>query len=145
MVTQLSPGRKYKILLVDDDRFISDIYALKFSKAGHNLVVANSVNDAIKKLQEGNDYDAIATDLIMPGRDGFEFLQEAGEAGLLGDSVIIVLSNQDSRDVKEKFKALGAVEHVVKAHAMPNEVLNIVQCTIDRHKYNSSDTTCPNV
>ncbi len=145
MATQLTPGRKYKILLIDDDKFISDMYALKFSKAGHELVVASSVAEALKKLREGNDYDAIATDLIMPEKDGFEFLQEAGKEGLLGDSVIIVLSNQDSKDVKDRFKALGAVEHIVKAHAMPNEVLNIVQCAIDRHKYNGSDNTCPNV
>ncbi len=137
--------KKYKILLVDDDKFISDMYALKFSNAGHELVVANSVADALNLLKEGNDYDAIATDLIMPGKDGFDFLQEAGKKGLLGDSVIIVLSNQDSKDVKDKFKALGAKEHIVKAHAMPNEVLSIIECTIDKYKNNKSDLVCNNI
>ncbi len=142
MATQPTKGRKYKILLIDDDTFISDMYALKFSKAGHDLVVANSVDDALAKLRNGNDYDAIATDLIMPVKDGFEFLTEAKADGLLKDSVILVLSNQDSDDVKDTFKKLGAVEHIVKAHALPNEVLKMVECAIDKYKYGNTNTAC---
>ncbi len=145
MATQPTKGRKYKILLVDDDTFISDMYALKFSKAGHELVVANSVDDALAKLRDGNDYDAVATDLIMPGKDGFDFLTEAQGEDLLSDSVILVLSNQNSDDVKEKFKKLGAKEHIVKAHALPNEVLKMVECAIDKYKYGSTDATCGKV
>jgi len=145
MVTQITKGRKYKILLIDDDTFISDMYALKFGRAGHELVVASSVEDALTKLRDGNDYDAIATDLIMPVKDGFEFLEEAKEEDLLKESVIIVLSNQDGPDIKEKFKKLGAVEHIVKAHALPNEVLKMVECAIDKHKYGGTDPTCKNL
>jgi len=145
MATKPTEGRKYKILLVDDDTFISDMYALKFSRAGHELVVANSVEDALAKLRTGNDYDAIATDLIMPVKDGFEFLTEAKADDLLKDSVILVLSNQDSNNVKDKFKELGAVEHIVKAHALPNEVLKMVECAIDKHKYGGTDATCANI
>jgi len=145
MATEPTKGRKYKILLVDDDTFISDMYALKFSRAGHELVVANSVEDALAKLRTGNDYDAIATDLIMPVKDGFEFLTEAKADDLLKDSVILVLSNQDSYDVKDKFKELGAVEHIVKAHALPNEVLKMVECAIDKYKYGGTDSSCTKI
>jgi CheY-like chemotaxis protein len=126
--------KKYKLLFVDDDTFISDMYALKFSNAGHELVVANSVDDALDKLREGNDYDAIATDLIMPGKDGFEFLEQARMEKLIGDSIVIVLSNQDEPEIKEKFKSLGAVQHIVKAHALPNEVLKMVEAAIENHR-----------
>ncbi len=138
----MKKDRKYKILLIDDDTFISDMYALKFTGAGHELVVANSVNDALVKLREGNDYDAIATDLIMPVKDGFDFLREAREENLLGDSVIIVLSNQADTDAKQTFESLGAVAHIVKAHALPNEVLKMVECAIAKHKYNETDPMC---
>jgi DNA-binding response OmpR family regulator len=133
----------YKILLVDDDTFISDMYALKFSNAGHELDVANSVDDALKKLQAGNEYDAVATDLIMPEKDGFDFLKEGRDKELFGDAVLIVLSNQDDHEVKEKFKTLGALEHIVKAHALPNEVVARVVCAIDAHKYDGKDGKCP--
>jgi len=145
MVTQITKGRKYKILLVDDDTFISDMYALKFSKAGHELVVANTVDDALAKLRSANDYDAIATDLIMPGKDGFDFLTEARNEELIGDSVVLVLSNQDSYDVKDKFKELGAVEHIVKAHALPNEVLKMVECAISKYKYGETSPSCEGI
>jgi CheY-like chemotaxis protein len=129
----MTKDKKYKLLFIDDDTFISDMYALKFSNEGHNLVVANSVDEALDKLREGNDYDAIATDLIMPGKDGFAFLEQARMENLLGDSVIIVLSNQDEPEVKTRFKELGAVEHIVKAHALPNEVLKITVNAIEKY------------
>ena len=70
----------------------------------------------------------------MPGKDGFEFLEQARMEKLLGDSVVIVLSNQDEPDIKKKFKSLGAVEHIVKAHALPNEVLEMVGAAIEKYK-----------
>lgn len=124
-------NKKYRILLVDDDIFISDMYALKFSKAGHDLVVAGSVDEALEKLREGNNYDAIATDLIMPGKDGFDFLQTASKENLLGNAVILALSNQDGPEVMKKFRELGVVKHIVKAHALPNEVLKMVEEAIE--------------
>ncbi len=125
---------KYKILLVDDDTFISDMYALKFSKAGHELDVANTVDEAIDKLRAHNDYDAIATDIIMPGKDGYDFLRIVQEEDLVGDAVILVLSNQDGPEEKKRFKKLGAKEHIVKAHALPNEVLEMIITSIDKYK-----------
>ncbi len=141
-MTEKTTKQKFKLLFVDDDTFISDMYALKFSNAGHELIVANSVDEALDKLREGNDYDAIATDLIMPGKDGFAFLEQARMENLLGDSVVLVLSNQDGPDVKERFKGLGAVEHIVKAHALPNEVLKMVECAINKYKYGKRSQQC---
>ena len=145
MTTNTQSKKLYRILLVDDDTFISDMYALKFGKAGHDLVVANSVDDALTILRNKNDFEAIATDLIMPQKDGYEFLETVNKEGLAGDSVIIVLSNQDGYDVKKRFKELGAKEHIVKAHALPNEVLRMVECAINKHKYGATDKTCANI
>jgi len=135
-------SKKYKVLLVDDDVFISDLYALKFNRAGHTLVVANSADEALELLRKEDDFDAIATDLIMPVKDGFEFLEEARENDLIKDAIIIVLSNQDGPDVRARFKGLGAKAHIVKAHALPNEVLKMVECAIDTYKYGGNNPQC---
>ncbi len=134
--------RSYKLLIVDDDKFISDMYVLKLERAGHKPVATVSVDDALQKLRENNDYDAIVTDLIMPKKDGFEFLEEASREHLLGNSVVLILSNQDGPDISEKAEKLGVSARIVKAHALPNEVLRMLECAIEKHKYGEETDEC---
>ena len=48
-----------KILLVDDDAFLIDMYAAKFSSLGHSVDTAKSVELALEKLRAGAVYDAV--------------------------------------------------------------------------------------
>lgn len=88
-------ANKYKILLVDDDQFLVDMYSLKFSQAGHEVSAASSGEEAIEKLQN-KEYkpDAVVFDLVMPKIDGFQLLREIREQKLVPDAALIVLSNQ---------------------------------------------------
>lgn len=134
-MTTAQTKHSFKVLLIDDDTFISDMYVLKFNRAGHELTVAGSAADALENLRAGHTYDAIATDMVMPGQDGLEFVKQIKQEGLLGDAVLLVLSNQDEPALVRDFRELGAKEHIVKAHHLPNEVLKMVECAIDTYKY----------
>jgi PleD family two-component response regulator len=64
-----------KLLIVEDDRFLSDMYQMKFVEAGWNVVTFPHANgDFIEKVVEVKP-DLISLDIVMPGRDGFEALQ----------------------------------------------------------------------
>jgi len=122
-----------RILLVDDDEFLRDMYCLKFSQAGHSIDSAPGAQTAIEKLQV-KDYtpDAVVFDLVMPKMDGFEFLKQIKEKKLAPGAKLIVLSNQGEKEDLERARSLGATGHIVKANAIPSEVLGIVEGIISK-------------
>jgi len=114
-----------KILLIDDDDYLSDMYLLKFQEEGHNVHSVQSAGEALALLESGERFDIIMLDLVMPGVDGFEFLSDARGRGLLDNIPVIVLTNQSREQDIEKAKALGACGYIVKASSIPSEIVKI--------------------
>lgn len=123
----------YRIYLVDDDRFLLDLYAVKFRNAGHDVSVFAGGEELITELKkEGSKApDAILLDLIMPGISGFETLEIIRKEKLAQGTKIIILSNQGQDSDIEKAKKLSADGYIVKASAIPSEVLAETLRTID--------------
>ncbi|HEY4505357.1 MAG TPA: response regulator [Candidatus Paceibacterota bacterium] len=116
--------KKLKILLIDDDRFLLDMYSLKFKKSGLDIDVVASSQTALEKLRAGGSYDIIILDIIMPGMDGLEFLKKVREEKILPNAVVIMLTNQ--ADDFEKAKSLGIDGYIIKATTIPSEVVDQV-------------------
>ena len=93
MSDQSSPSSK-KILLVDDDKFLLDMYAIKFSKAGYDVKTADSTDAGIKLIRDGFVPEIILADIVMPGMDGLEMVASIQKEKLSPKSVIIMLTNQ---------------------------------------------------
>ena len=125
----------YSILLVDDDTFLIDMYSLKFSQAGHAVRSAQGTEEALAILkEEGYTPDAVVFDLVMPAMDGFELLAHMRDEKLAPGAALIVLSNQGEKEDLDKARDLGAVGHIVKANAIPSEVLRMVEKLVAEHK-----------
>jgi CheY-like chemotaxis protein len=119
-------GEKRKILIIDDDTFLLDMYALKFSQNGFEVHTAPGGEQALEKLKGGLIPEIILTDIIMPGMDGFEMLKKINEQNLATTSVKVVLSNKGQQsDIEEGIK-LGASGYIVKANSTPTEVITQV-------------------
>ena len=88
---------KRKILIVDDDTFLLDMYALKFSQNNFEVHTASSGAQAIEKLTSGFNPDVLLMDIIMPEMDGFEMLTKINKEKLCPDSVKIILSNKSQQ------------------------------------------------
>ncbi|MFA6414757.1 MAG: response regulator [Candidatus Paceibacterota bacterium] len=114
----------YRVYLVDDDRFLLDLYAVKFKNAGHEISVFGSGEELLAALRKGDQKapDAILLDLIMPGIGGFETLQAIRKENLAKGTKIIILSNQGQDSDIEKAKQLSADGYIIKASAIPSEV-----------------------
>lgn len=113
-----------KILLVDDDSFLLDMYSLKFKKAGVEVSAVSSSINALDKLRAGEKYDVILLDIIMPGMDGMELLGNIRKENLCPEAIIVMLTNQP--DEIEKAKELGVSGYIVKATTIPSEVVEQV-------------------
>jgi len=118
----MAAGSK-SILIVDDDRFLIDMYSLKFKEEGFDVAVAQGGEEALTKLSDGKGPDVVLLDLIMPGVDGLEVLKTVKEKKLAPNSFFIVLSNQSQEGDITRAKELGAHHHIVKASAVPSEVV----------------------
>lgn len=116
----------YHIYLVDDDRFLLDLYSVKFRNAGHDVTVFNSGKDLIAALQKPDALrpDAILLDIIMPGMTGFETLEVIRKENLAESAKMIFLSNQGQPSDIENAKKLNADGYIIKASAIPSEVFN---------------------
>lgn len=121
----------YRVYLVDDDRFLLDLYAVKFKNAGHEVGVFGSGEDLLAALRKDPAPDAILLDLIMPGVGGFEALETIRKEQLAKGSKIIILSNQGQDSDIEKAKQLSADGYIIKASAIPSEVLAETLRTIE--------------
>lgn len=113
-------------MIVDDDRFLLDMYSIKFREGGHEVELCYGGEDALKKLREGATADAIILDIVMPQTDGFELLKRIREEGLGGDPALIILSNQGEIEDKKRAEEFQVDGYIVKASAIPSEVLKQV-------------------
>ncbi len=112
----------YRLYLVDDDRFLLDMYAVKFKTAGHEVTAFQNGEDAIAALRDKPAPDAMLLDIVMPGVDGFEILETIRKDKLAPTTKVIVLSNQGQESDIEKATTLGAAGYIIKASAIPSEV-----------------------
>lgn len=114
----------YRVYLVDDDRFLLELYAVKFRDAGHEVTVFGGGEGLLEALRKGDkEPDVILLDVIMPGMSGFEVLEIIRKENLAKRTKIIILSNQGQDSDLERAKQLNTDGYIIKASAIPSEVL----------------------
>src|SRR3989338_5564157 len=107
---------KRKILIVDDDSFLLDMYALKFSQNNFEVHTVPSGVQALEKLKSGLSPDVILMDIIMPELDGFKTLAQINEQKLCPNGVKIILSNKSEQKDIDEGNRLGVAGGIVKAN-----------------------------
>lgn len=118
------PTAPYRLYLVDDDRFLLDMYAVKFKAAGHEVTAFSGGEEVLKALREQPAPDALLIDIVMPGMTGFEILEVIKKENLAGTMKVIVLSNQGQESDIANARELGANGYIIKASAIPSEVFS---------------------
>lgn len=115
-----------KVLIVDDDKFLLNMYSMKFSKNNYEVNSASSGTNALDKIKGGYAPDIILLDIVMPGLDGFGVLETLKEDSLAPNSLIIMLTNQGQLSDIEKAKNFGIDGYIIKATTIPSEVVEEV-------------------
>ena len=115
-----------KILIVEDDNFLVDMYTTKFELEGFQVVSADNGEKGIE-LAQSESPDIILLDILMPKMDGFSTLIELKKDDATKDIPVILLTNLGQKeDVKKGFE-LGAAGYLIKAHFMPSEVVDKIK------------------
>ena len=119
-----------KILIIEDDVFLADLYKTKFNLEGFDVYVAYDGEKGLELVAKKKPA-VILLDLILPKVSGFAVLKSLKEDNKLKDIPIVLLTNLSQKADVEKGLSLGAVDYLIKAHFMPSEVVakikNLVQ------------------
>jgi DNA-binding response OmpR family regulator len=111
----MTEEKKWKLLVVEDDEFISAIYAKKLSMEGYDVRLAENGEKALAMMREERP-DLVLLDIIMPVKDGFETLREMRADEKLHDIRVVVLSNLSEDKEMSQTRELGAIDYLVKAN-----------------------------
>ena len=125
---------KIKILIVDDDAFLIDMYALKFTQNNFEVSTAFNGKEAIEKLTADFNPDIILLDIMMPEMDGFEMLEKMNKENISPASVKIILSNKGQQSDIDTGINLGASGYIIKASNTPAEVVSQVNEILSKVK-----------
>jgi len=114
-----------KVLVVDDDPVVADMYSLALSRAGHEVLVAN---DGLAGLQLASTAqpDLVFLDIRMPKMDGIEVLRNLKSVNRTKGIPIVMLSNYDEPRLVRESLNLGAKEYLVKVGTNPADLDRIV-------------------
>ena len=115
-----------KILIIDDDPFILDMYILKFSDSGFAIETATDGGAGLEKILSFKP-DIVLLDVIMPKMDGFEVLKKLNEEKNERPFKILFLTNFGQKEDVERGMAMGADGYIIKANFTPTEVVEKVK------------------
>jgi DNA-binding response OmpR family regulator len=119
-----------KILLVEDDPFLIDIYQKKLKDSGFKVEVAKDGEKALEILKEKN-FDLMLLDIVLPKIDGWKILEEIREMKKekkdLEKMKIVIWSNLGEKEDIKKGLSLGATSYLIKANFTPSEVVREIE------------------
>ncbi len=116
------------ILMVEDDTFITQMYSTKLEGEGFEVDVCPNAEKGIKIARKyHSDLDLILLDIILPGKNGIEMLEEIMGDEQLKDIPVVILSNLASQNDVEKCLDMGAADYIVKSNYTPDEISRLIK------------------
>ena len=110
-----------KVLLIEDEKEVAELYRLKLSLDGYNVVIATDGKEGLEKAFSVKP-DLIFLDIKMPEMDGFEVLKNLRSNEITKTTPVVILSNFDEQEMIEKGLTLGANEYLIKSQFNPGEL-----------------------
>lgn len=123
--------KKIKILLIEDEEMLANMYEVKFKNEGYDLVKAMDGSQGLEMAKSVMP-DFILLDIIMPKMDGFSVLKTLKEDAVTKNIPVMLLTNLGQDEDVERGKQLGAVGYLVKANITPSEVVASVKRELDK-------------
>jgi DNA-binding response OmpR family regulator len=126
--TPQTPANAKKVLCIEDEHFISELYVRALTKAGYEVKVVldgeGGLNEALS-----NDYDIILLDIMLPGMNGIEVLQRihASLDGNLLKAKIVITTNLDQEEAARQAIERQADGYLIKAEITPKQLVEFLQ------------------
>ncbi len=116
------------ILVIEDDRFIGEMYVRSLKKANYMVDWMVDGNDGLIAARN-KPYDLILLDVMLPERRGTEILAalRGGSEDLIPHSKVIVLTNFEQDDESRLAMEKHADAYLIKAEITPSKLISVIQ------------------
>ena len=116
------------ILIIEDDRFIGEMYVRSLKKAGYDIDWMVDGNDGLIAARN-KPYDLILLDVMLPERRGPEILEalRCGTEDLIPNSKVIILTNFEQDDESRMAMEKRADGYLIKAEITPSKLLDVIR------------------
>jgi len=125
--TQAAPANGRTVLCIEDEHFISELYARALKKGGYSVTVIADGQEALVEAQK-NTYDIILLDLMVPNLTGIEILRVLRDPARVPPlkAKIIITTNLEQRDDVRADIENRADGYLVKAEMTPHELVSFI-------------------
>lgn len=132
-----------KILLVEDDQSLREIYGIRLTAEGYEIVPAGDGEEALAAAVREKP-DLIISDVMMPKISGFDMLDILRSTPETKNIKVIMMTALSSEDQRERGEALGADRFLVKSQVGIEDVVNAVHEILDQNNTEQNTTLSEN-
>ena len=115
------PEEKTRVLLIEDEKEVAELYKLKLTLDGYEVILASSGQEGLEEAFK-KEPELIFLDIKMPEMDGFEVLKKLRKSPKTESIPVVILSNFDEEDLIERGLTLGANEYLIKSQFTPEQI-----------------------
>jgi DNA-binding response OmpR family regulator len=119
-------SKKHKVLIVEDDTAIRQLFEFKLDLSGYEVKTAVNGKDGLE-VAKAFKPDIALVDLMMPEMNGDEMLEKLRENKWAASMRIIVLTNVSKDEAPRSLRFLAVDRYIVKAHYTPTHVVEVVK------------------
>ena len=115
-----------KILIIEDEKILSEMYEFKLNKEGFEVILAMEVDEAIG-LAKKDKPDLVVLDILLPKESGINYLIKTKSIPDLKDVPVLVLSNFDDNQTRMQAMENGARDYMIKSNHDPKEIIEKIK------------------
>lgn len=137
--TNVLQSNKGRIIFVEDEKMIVDLYHDLFESEGYDFMTTMDIPEALM-ITETEQPDAVLLDIIIPkpentmAEQGYDYLEAVKKNPKTKDVPIIVFTNLDTQQDRDKCRQMGAAAYIFKRDCTPREVVAAVAEIIKKDK-----------
>jgi len=131
-----------KILIVEDEEYLLDMYKMKFTSAGYDVTTAVNGVEGLELASTGK-FDLVLLDLIMPKMNGYQVLDELRSNEATKNLPVYILSNLGQGSEIDQGLNHGANGYLVKSSFTPSQLLEQVEQLLSGGSVNGSKVKLP--
>ncbi|MDA1334734.1 MAG: response regulator [bacterium] len=113
--------KKYKILLIEDDKFLIKLYSEKLAREGFDVLMAITGEEGLKRV-ETDSPDLVLLDVILPHKNGFDVLSELKLNPKTKKIPVVMLTNLGQENDIKNALDLGALDYLIKTEISINAI-----------------------
>jgi len=115
-----------KILIIEDEKILAEMYRDKFSQAGFEVISAFEARKGLA-LAKKEKPDLILLDILLPEENGITFLRRLRQNPGISSLQVVALSNYDEPKTKREAARLGAKDYLIKTEFTPTQLVERIK------------------